>query len=299
MEWNPAWRDFVSDLGLLAPYETTGEYVAEKMRPEWQFEASTSKSGMDVAEVNTYTELVKSFLLYRPANPLNVMIGWCVNDYQIDIAKPEGRAEYKRIIDRSAELGAEHVLFAPYNSELARRSMSRDDWSWEYVLWLGLGQKIRRNEWDPATGEIPASVREMLDYAKTRNVGLLAYVYPVLGFEQNRDWLVTARGRQRANLGNYAFQEWLIRALENFHRRTGITGYSFDHTFLNFDGASRYAQWWGWRRVMEALRRDLPDIVIDGRQAYQNYGPWSWLAGSYPHPTATDEHPRASTPSPT
>ena len=39
--------------------------------------------------------------------------------------------------------------------------------------------------------------------------------------------------------------------------------------------------------------RDIPDIVIDGRQAYQNYGPWSWLAGSYPHPTSTDEQPES------
>src|SRR5262249_45361663 len=70
-------------------------------------------------------------------------------------------------------------------------------------------------------------------------------------------------------------------------------GYSFDHTFLNLDGASRYAQWHGWRRVLETLRRDIPDIVIDGRQAYQNYGPWIWLAGSYPHPTSTDEQPES------
>jgi hypothetical protein len=133
----------------------------------------------------------------------------------------------------------------------------------------------------------------MLDYAKSKNLGLLAYVYPVLGFEQNRDWLVTARGQQRANLGIYEFQAFLIETLEKFYRRTGITGYSFDHTFLNYEGTSRYAQWWGWRRVLETLRRDIPEIVIDGRQAYQNYGPWSWLAGSYPHPTATDEQPES------
>jgi hypothetical protein len=97
----------------------------------------------------------------------------------------------------------------------------------------------------------------------------------------------------RSDLGVHSFQDWLIGALEGFYRHTGISGYAFDHTFLNQDGASRYAQWWGWRRVLETLRRDIPDIVIDGRQAYQNYGPWIWLAGSYPHPTSTDEQPES------
>jgi hypothetical protein len=292
MEWDSRMGKFEADLGLLAPYELSGDTIPEKMRPEWQLEPADAKPGMDQAEIDAFTGLVGAFLLYKPTNPTNLMVGWCANDYQIDIATPEGRTEYKRILDMAAELGAEHVLFAPANSELARRSMSRDDWKWEYVLWLGLGQKIRRNEWDPATGEIPASVREMLDYAKSRNLGLLAYVYPVLGFEQNRDWLLGAGGR-RANLGVYVFQTWLIDALKNFYHRTGITGYSFDHTFLAYEGASRYAQWWGWRRVIETLRREIPEIVIDGRQAYQNYGPWSWLAGSYPHPTAEDEQPES------
>ena len=83
-----------------------------------------------------------------------------------------------------------------------------------------------------------------------------------------------------------------------FAKRTGITGYSFDHAFLNFDRTSRYAQWAGWRRVMEKLRARMPEIVIDGRQAYQLYGPWSWLAGTYPHPTYNDEQPESFVPFP-
>jgi hypothetical protein len=38
--------------------------------------------------------------------------------------------------------------------------------------------------------------------------------------------------------------------------------------------------------------------VIDGRQAYHLYGPWSWLAGSYPHPTYNDEQPESFVPFP-
>ncbi|HUX34485.1 MAG TPA: hypothetical protein VMV51_11510, partial [Gemmatimonadaceae bacterium] len=141
-------------------------------------------------------------------------------------------------------------------------------------------------------------VQEMLDYAKQVHVKLLAYVYPVLPFTQDSSWLVTNRGRRYASLGVRAWQDWLIKALIEFHDRTGIGGYSFDHTFLTYPGTSRYAQWYGWRRVMETIKRERPDLVIDGRQAYQNYGPWSWLAGSYPHPTSTDEQPESFVPFP-
>jgi hypothetical protein len=193
-------------------------------------------------------------------------------------------------------------LYAPSNSTLAKREESVDDWSWEHVLWLGLGQQIRRNAWNPRSSAMPASVQEMLDAAKQRNLKLLAYVYPVLPFSQDSQWLVRAHGRdstrKAASLGNRALQDWLIEELVAFHDRTGIAGYSFDHTFLDFKGQSAYVQWYGWRRVMEELRRRVPGIVIDGRQAYHQYGPWSYLAGSYPHPTFNDEQPESFTPYP-
>ncbi|MBZ5586372.1 MAG: hypothetical protein LAQ30_30130 [Acidobacteriia bacterium] len=292
MEWDIAWGPFEADRGLLAPYALSGRTEPDRMLPEWRLGPIDATPGMDEAEVAAFTSLVRAFLLYKPGKPLNLMVGWCVNDYQIDIATPEGRAEYKRIFDMASTLGAEDVLFAPANSAIARREDSRDDWGWEYLLWLGLGQKIRRDEWNPATGEIPPALREMLDDAAAKNLKLLAYVYPVMGFTQNKEWLLGARGA-RANLGVHSFQDWLIAALEGFLKHTGIAGYSFDHTFLGYEGTSKYAQWWGWRRVMESLRRDVPDIAIDGRQAYQLYGPWSWLAGSYPHPTGTDEQPES------
>ena len=67
---------------------------------------------------------------------------------------------------------------------------------------------------------------------------------------------------------------------------------------MNLPGSSSYAQWWGWRRVLEELKRADPGIVIDGRQAYQLYGPWIWLAGNYPHPTGHDEQPESFKPFP-
>ena len=303
MIWPVARGSFVSDRGILAPSLLTGRVEPARMLPEWKLGPGDDAAGLDRSEILAFTGAVRQLMLHRATEPVNVFVGWCVNDYQIDIATEQGRAEYKRVIDRAAELGARHVLFAPTNSDLAKREDSTDDWSWENLLWLGLGQKIRRDEWHPARDPVPSSVQEMLDYAKSKQVSLLAYVYPVLAFSQNPEWLTTRRNakpgaKQYASLASPALQDWLIETLVAFRKKTGIGGYSFDHTFLNFDGASSYAQWWGWRHVMETLRLNMPDIVIDGRQAYHLYGPWGWLAGTYPHPTLNDEQPESFAPFP-
>src|SRR5579859_4886956 len=150
------------------------------MDAEWSPGSGDHAPGMDAAEVETFTALVRDFLLYEPARPINVFVGWCANDYQIDVATAAGRAEYDRLIARAAGLGAQYVLFAPQNSAVSRREESVDDWSWEHVLWLGLGQQIRRGTWSPDTSPMPASVQAMLDDARARDVKLLAYVYPIM-----------------------------------------------------------------------------------------------------------------------
>ncbi len=298
MDWKSAYGPYESDRGLLGTYRLSGHRLPDRMRPEWALDSVPAEPGPDDAERDAFTGMVRAFLIDPPARPIDVFVGWTANDYQIDAGTAAGRAEYRRVMDRAAQLGARYVLYAPSNSALSRRDSSVDDWSWEHVLWLGLGQQIRKNEWQPASSPIPPSVQEMLDYATSKDLRLLAYVYPVLPFTQDSSWLVTNRGRRYASLGVRAWQDWLIRALIEFHDRAGIGGYAFDHTFLTYPGTSRYAQWYGWRRVMETIKRERPDIVIDGRQAYQNYGPWSWLAGSYPHPTSTDEQPESFVPFP-
>ena len=167
---------------------------------------------------------------------------------------------------------------------------------------LDLGIKIRKNEWNPATDPIPDFIQEMLDHAKKRDVKLLAYVYPGMPFRQDTTWLVPFEEggvkKQYANLGFRHLQDWLIKQMIVFMERTGIGGFSFDYTFLNYPGKSVYSQWQGWCRVLEALRKRFPNIIMDGRQTYQYYGPWSWVAGSYPHPTSTDEQPQSFVPFP-
>ena len=126
----------------------------------------------------------------------------------------------------------------------------------------------------------------MVSYAKQKHVGLLAYVYPSAPFAANPSWLVKRPAKDGdaftyATLASRELQDYLIRNLIAFQKRTGIAGYSFDYTWLDLPGSSSYAQWYGWRRVMETLRRAAPSIVIDGRQTYQMFGPWSWLCLLY------------------
>ncbi len=305
MDWRSEYGAFASDRGCLGTYALTGRRLPEKMLAEWKLPSEAPAppgSGPDEAEIEAFTGCVHAFLLHKPGKPLKIHVGWCENDYQLDLGSATDREELERIFDRAAELGAEYVLTTPANLALARREDSTDDWKWEHELWLNLGQKIRKGEWNPKTDPIPPSVAWLLDAARSRGLKLLAYVYPVLPFSQNPDWLVRGSkhhtNKLNASLGVRSFQDWLIENLVAFQTRTGIGGLAFDYTFLWYDGTSRYAQWWGWRRVMESLRTQFPDMVIDGRQLYQRYGPWIWLAGSYPHPTATDEQPESFTPFP-
>ena len=303
MTWQTKWGPFSSDISCLGLYRLSDERIPAQMMLEWKVPSlELTRDGADQGEINAFSNCVREFLVSPSSKPISVEVGWTLNDYQIDVSKPEGRQEYKRVIDVTSELGIEDLLYAPANYALARIEKDTDDWNWEHVLWLGLGQQIREGRWDVNRSPLPVSIQEMLNYAKSKQVGLLAYVYPSLPFAQNATWLVTDSNKGEknlyANLASREFQDFLITELRVFKRRTGIAGFSFDYTFLNLPGASRYSQWWGWRRVMESLRRADPKIVIDGRQTYQAYGPWSWLAGSYPHPTGNDEQAESFQPFP-
>ena len=110
-----------------------------------------STSQLDFAEANALTRVVERFLVAPSAkdSTVKINIAWCENDYQLDIALEQDRNTYKRIIDRAAEMGLTHILFAPRNSDVSSRSNNTDPWGWEQILWFGYGQKLRMGEWKP------------------------------------------------------------------------------------------------------------------------------------------------------
>ena len=195
-----------------------------------------------------------------------INIGWTENDYQLDISIPEDRAAYKRIIDRAAQFGITHVLFAPRNSDVSARRNNTDAWGWEQVLCFSLGQKVRMGEWTPGD-PLPDSLTEMLDHFKLRGVKPVAYVYPILAFlagtganGTSPDWIVPgtyelthapgareplplgtestpgANGPLRSCLASPELQAWLPKTLLAFARATGAGGFSFDYTYFEQHG---------------------------------------------------------------
>jgi len=301
MEWKAGYGPFASDRALIGTYRLSGTTYPARMVPEWQYVPEPTRAGAgdpyyDASEINAMTDCVRAFLLYNPRQSARIQVGWTENDYQIDVSTLSGVTEYRRIIDQTAAVGVDHLLYGPGNSDVSSLAENRDAWGWENILWLGLGQKIRKGEWDPRKDSIPGSVQAMLDYAKSKKVKLVAYVYPSLIWSQGPQWSAwageRAGGYLGADTGNREFQDWFVDILVAFHNKTGIGGYSFDHWWIAYDEASsKYAQWYGTRRILETLRQRLPGILIDGRQQYHWFGPWTWLAGTFPHPMASDEQP--------
>ena len=305
LEWKPAYGPFASDRLCLGLVSLSGTRVTAKSVPEWKYLPDYARfvsenPSIDLAETDALVECVRAFLLVEPQKSIRVHVPWCENDYQIDVSSSDGWAEYTRIIDRAAELGCTHTLFTPANAEFSSLKENADAWGWENLLFFSLGQKIRKGEWDPARDPVPASLRKMLDYGKSRNIKFMSYSYPSLPFKQDPAWTQWAGGKtggySGADTGLRSFQDWWIDKVAAFVKATGAGGFSFDHWWIAYDdpaATSKYAQWFGCRRILEELRRRVPDIVIDGRQQYMNFGPWTWLAGSYPHPTLTDEQPES------
>ena len=303
--WRTEYGSFASDRACVGTYALTGKLSPGRMghRISWLLEPEWSRveEKIDMGEIAAAIECVRSFLLYRPSKSVRIHIPWCENDYQINVAIENGQAQFKRIVDSASALGIRHMLYTVRNEDIALQEDASDNWNWEHLLWLNQGIRIRKNEWDPRIDELPAKTRELQRYAESKNVKLMAYVYPTLEFEHDEDFL-TIRSPNNpqvvATFASRAFQDWFIDTLIAFKNQTGISGYAFDYWSMKVHGASRYAQWFGARRVLETLRRRAPDIVIDGRQQYHGYGPWTWLAGTYPHPTGGDEQPESFEPFP-
>ena len=308
MKWKPAHGPFRSDRMCIGTFKLTGNTFRADTMPEWRYIQDPDKflaegDRIDWAEIEAVTDCARTFLLEERTKSVRVHIGWCENDYQIDFGTDEGKVEYRRIIDQAAAMGCQYVLYTPSHSTLAPLEECRDAWRWESNLMLNLGQKFRKGEWVPGRDAIPTDIKEVLGYAKSKNIKLLAYAYPSLPYMQNPEWTewLTKQGKTPSNYltvdtGLRSFQDWYVDSLVAFCNATGCAGYSFDHWWTAYkadlgDVSSVYQQWYGCRRILENLRQRMPDVIMDGRQQYHHFGTWTWLSGTYPHPMMSDEQP--------
>ena len=253
--------------------------------------------GINLGLSRAFKDCVESFHLDGASRAeaggqtVKVNVAWDESDYQIDAGTAAGRAEYKRIIDRNAQLGVTHVVFEPRNTQTASRFNATDGWGWEGGLWFGMGERLRQGNWRPGEDALPDSIGEMVAYAQAKGVRLLAYVYPCLRFEAHPE----AWRHGALDLSAPGVAEWLGDTLLAFVAATGAGGFAWDHDIFAPEGGgmrpAAYSQWRAWMAILRRLRRAYPDLVMDHRQTAHAWGPWYHLAGSYAEPLAGDENP--------
>ncbi|KAJ1455328.1 hypothetical protein M885DRAFT_565260 [Pelagophyceae sp. CCMP2097] len=245
---------------------------------------------VNLGERRAFLDCVESFLMDGPARlnkTVKVNVAWDESDYQIDVGTPEGVAEYAQIIAANARLGISHVVYEPQNSRHASRFNSTDGWGWEASLWFSMGERIREHQWDPRSDAVPDDILKAVSAAAAQNVSLLAYVYPCLAFEA---WPEHVLGGA-LDISPPEVRHWLFDTLHSFLRKTGASGFAWDHGIFAGDETKRYSQWRSWMSILKRLRLAKPDIVMDHRQTSHAWGPWYQLAGSYAEPLAGDENP--------
>ena len=309
MEWRAAYGPFESDRVCLGLYRLSGVEFPGPNLGEWKYRTRIPEQAFDrAADAGLGRDRCPDRLRRRlrarfhPQKSLRIHVPWCENDYQVDVATPAGRAEWKRILDQCAAVGIEHTLFTPANSLVAPLKDNADAWGWENCLWLGLGPENPQGRVEYRRGPDPAvdpGDARLCQSEECETRGLcLSDTGLEAGSRMDRWCGGKTGGYVGADTGVRSFQDWFVDQLVAFQKRTGISGYSFDHWWIayepnqeGFKPTSKYAQWYGCRRILEELRRRIPDVVIDGRQQYQWFGPWTWLGGSYPHPTTNDEQP--------
>ena len=89
--------------------------------------------GLNLGERAAFISAVEAFYLdgaARAKGTVKVNVAWDESDYQIDVGTAAGRDEYKRIIDRNAELGVTHIVYEPRNTRVADRHNYTDGWGY-------------------------------------------------------------------------------------------------------------------------------------------------------------------------
>ncbi|CAF0979621.1 unnamed protein product [Adineta steineri] len=224
-------------------------------------------------------------------------VGWDSNDYQIDISTQHGIDEYKRLIDRCSQLGIKSITFAPSNGNVSSREEASDAWGWESVLFLSLGEQIRLEQWKPYRNPIPETIQQMLDYAEFKQIKLVPYVYPPLGYQlkgKDQAWLYPSSSCKTvcSSLASIEFQQYFLQLLIDFAQVTGIGGYAWDYNFFYDMHHTEYSQWRGWQWIRTELLLALPYLIMDHRFANQYNGPWSFITlNGYTSPLLSDENP--------
>ena len=81
MEWEFEYGPFSSDRGCIGTYRLTGQCVSAKLIPEWKWTGGIiplTDEEQDWAEIDAFTNCVKSFILNRPGKSVKINAAWSI-----------------------------------------------------------------------------------------------------------------------------------------------------------------------------------------------------------------------------
>jgi hypothetical protein len=139
-----------------------------------------------------------------------------------------------------------------------------------------MGEQLREAVWEPSSDTVPQDILDMVAYANSKGVKLLAYAYPCLAFQAQKKHLIG----NSLDISPPEVQDWWIKTMIAFLAKTGGAGYAWDHNIFAGGEDLRYMQWRGWMRILAALRAEFPEMVMDHRQTNHMWGPWYQPAGT-------------------
>lgn len=292
-------------LDLLRGRDLVGDVVpgyADLLAPEMPI-------ALDVGKVRAVRSAVALRVPWQPARNRTAHWDWGQNLYRLDAGRAETRAIYDRASQLCGELGVELMLVAPGRGDDNHSEGGAPltaEGPWQHIMWLGMGQQVGHGRWEP--GALPSGVEGIAEDARAHGVGLVPYVNPQFLWLRRDDWSVVPK--TPGEFGDYRFtclavpaaRQWLVETVLAFARGYDLQGFSFDFVFWvpchatdhghEPGEASRYAQWDGFRALLQALRTELPESWLEVLIGSQPLLPWGAADFTHPHPHFGDNQPQ-------
>lgn len=129
-------QTFDADDGIMGLYRLAGRPVPTPARnlvtklSYWGNSAVGDSPVLDTAERDAVTTAAAAYYIAPPTTQtVKKHVGWCENDYQIDLANATSAAEYHRVMQTLNAIGATTVTFAPSDSSVSTRKNCTDSYA--------------------------------------------------------------------------------------------------------------------------------------------------------------------------
>ncbi|HET7568157.1 MAG TPA: hypothetical protein VFJ91_09220 [Gaiellaceae bacterium] len=311
---------FVSDPFVVGPVRLEGRELRREALPGRDTVCGRESSyvrtlgrgapvSLDAGEARAVRAAVAARVPWEPARMQVSHWDWGENLFRRDPAEQEVQAIYERAATLCAEIGVRTLLLCPGNLHAAWPNLldeAREHGPHQHGMWFGMGIDVGLGRWRP--GDEPEGLAEIVAAARTRGLGVAAYVNPTYLWLRKPEWQVIQQehelldaGYRMCCLAHAPARDYLIDRLREFVAAYDVDGVALDFVFWrpchstghgHAPGEdSRYAQWDGLRQVVAALR-ELGLEWVEGLMASQEQMPWGSRGLTHPHPYMGDNQPQ-------